>query len=146
MAADKHPTEILTHAIVAGIQARLEDCPRIEAYPEIGDTLPEPLIAIELASLEPDTDSTRDGAADFILHFCARVVLDPLRPGAQYQAPAIASQIALAVAGQTWGLSVQPAQLVGDIGQDGMDPRLDAYLVWTVEWTHLVWLDGKPWT
>ncbi|MFC4158284.1 hypothetical protein [Chitinimonas lacunae] len=116
----------------------------MEAHPEIDGALPVPLIAIELASIEPV--EIRDGAGDFRLLYQARVVLDPLVPGAALEAPAMASDIACAVAGQDWGLAVGPAQLVGDIGQDGMDPKLDAYLVWLIEWTHLVWLDGKPWT
>ncbi|MCW5319631.1 hypothetical protein D5039_00075 [Verminephrobacter aporrectodeae subsp. tuberculatae] len=133
----------LHNAIVAGLRAKIEGAPTIDAYPVIERRIVLPAVLIELAQMEPGADPGT-GETALIGSFQARAIVDPNARNADLAVRELAARIAVAITHETWGLDVGVAQLV-QIGEDAFKPELDSYLVWLVEWTHQFHLGRTAW-
>ncbi len=128
-------------AILAGLRAQLPDVPEIAAYPDIRRRVAGlPAIIVELSDLEPGADPGT-GETALIGRFSAFVVVDPNRTDAQMQVRELSARLAAVLRGADWGLPIGIARF-SHAGEDGMNPDLDGYLVWAVEWTHEFTLPG----
>ncbi|WP_230944455.1 hypothetical protein [Burkholderia territorii] len=125
----------LHDGVEAGLRAKLPDLERIHAYPKIGKAIDTPFIAIELSELEPGHDDGT-GRVPLVGRLQARVIVDPIVPGAELLVRELSARVLQAVHGATWDLPVTPGKQVGSAGVDPFRPDLDTYLVWLVEWEH----------
>ena len=112
-------------------------------WPNISDRVALPAVFLELAEIEPGTD-IGTGATTLVCKFEARIIVDPIKPHHQRQAVQLATQLAVLLRAQTWGLPVEPAEFV-QAQQDWTQPALDGYTVWLVEWTQQVYLGVEEW-
>ncbi|KUZ33361.1 hypothetical protein WS52_18785 [Burkholderia territorii] len=125
----------LHDGVEAGLRAKLPDLERIHAYPKIGKAIDTPFVAIELSELEPGHDDGT-GRVPLVGRMQARVIVDPIVPGAELLVRELSARVLQAVHGATWELPVTPGRQVGSAGEDPFRPELDTYLVWLVEWEH----------
>lgn len=102
-----------------------------------------PAVLIELVEFEPGIDQGT-GETALIARFEARVIVGAEREQCQQQAAFAATQLAVLLRLQTWGLEVEPAEFVR-AAQDWSRPELDAYAVWVVEWTQGIYLGDEEW-
>jgi len=130
-AVEQHLT---THLL--GVQA-------VTVWPNISDRVALPAVFLELAEIEPGTD-IGTGETTLVCRFEARIIVDPIKPHHQRQAVQLATQLAVLLRAQTWGLPVEPAEFV-QAQQDWTQPALDGYTVWLVEWTQQVYLGVEEW-
>ncbi|MBX8475403.1 hypothetical protein K5D38_11475 [Pseudomonas cichorii] len=115
----------------------------VGTMPDMLDRVPVPAVVIELVEFEPGTDQgTGETALEARIE--ARVIVGSEREACQQQAAFAASQIAVLLRGQTWGLEVNPAEFVR-AAQDWTRPELDGYAVWVVEWTQGIYLGHEEW-
>ncbi|WP_426177706.1 hypothetical protein [Pseudomonas sp. TWRC1-2] len=125
---------LATH--LAGVQA-------VSVWPNIQDRVSLPAVFLELAEIEPGAD-IGTGETTLVCKFEARIIVDPISPRHQQQAVHLATQLAVLLRAQTWGLEVEPAEFVQAV-QDWTQPMLDGYTVWLVEWTQQVYLGPEEW-
>ncbi|MDT9644037.1 hypothetical protein HBO40_00345 [Pseudomonas protegens] len=102
-----------------------------------------PAVVIELVELEPGQDQLV-GETALEARFEARVIVGAEQEQPQQQAAFAASQIAVLLRMQTWGVGVDPAVFVR-AAQDWTRPELDTYAVWVVEWTQGFYLGTEEW-
>lgn len=102
-----------------------------------------PAVLIELVELEPGQDQLT-GETALEARFEARVIVGAEQEQPQQQAAFAASQIAVLLRMQTWGVEVAPAVFVR-AAQDWTRPELDTYAVWVVEWTQGIYLGKEEW-
>ncbi|OQS32824.1 hypothetical protein [Chromobacterium haemolyticum] len=116
---------------------------RVAFYPDMeSETLPLPMLALELSEFEPGRDMGADQLA-LVATIQARLVLDPSLAGAEFDAPQMAARVALEVyRAKNFGQPLTPARL-RQVGPDGFKPGLEGYLVWLIEWAHEIDV-GKP--
>ncbi|WP_397452525.1 hypothetical protein [Pseudomonas sp. NA-150] len=116
----------------------------VEIWPEItGSSIALPAVILELSEMEPGVE-IGTGETSLVCKFEARIVVDPIKDHHNQQAVQLASQCAVALRAQTWGLPVEPAEFVR-AGQDWTQPDLDGYTVWLVEWTQQIYLGEQSW-
>ena len=135
--------DLLYSTIEQHLQANLPGVETVAAWPNIENHIPLPAVFLELADFESGQDI---GTGETVLacKFEARIVVDVLRENHQRQAVQLASQLAVLLRLQTWGLPVEPAELVQAM-QDWTKPELDGYTVWLVEWTQQIYLGTEQW-
>lgn len=125
---------LCTH--LPGVQA-------VTAWPNISDRVLLPAVFLELAEIEPGTD-IGTGETSLVCKFEARIIVDPIKPHHHQQAVQLATQLAVLLRAQTWGLEVEPAEFVQAL-QDWTQPQLDGYTVWLVEWNQQIYLGTEQW-
>ncbi|MEO6679274.1 MAG: hypothetical protein ABIO21_18135 [Pseudomonas sp.] len=125
---------LTTH--LPGVQA-------VSVWPDIADRIALPAVFLELAEIEPGKD-IGTGETTLVCKFEARIIVDPIKPHHQRQAVQLATQLAVLLRAQTWGLPVEPAEFVQAM-QDWTQPALDGYTVWLVEWTQQIYLGTEQW-
>lgn len=106
--------------------------------------IPLPAVFLELAEAEPGADQ---GTGETVLSckFEARIVVDAIKDDHHRQAVQLATQLAVLLRAQYWGLdNVGPAVFVQAI-QDWTKPELDGYTVWLVEWSQDLTLGEEEW-
>ena len=135
--------ELLYHAVEQHLKANLPGVLTVSAWPNIQDRIALPAVFLELAEIEPGVD-IGTGETTLVCKFEARIIVDPIRPFHQQQAVQLATQLAVILRAQTWGLEVEPAEFVQAL-QDWTQPALDGYTVWLVEWTQQVYLGPQEW-
>ncbi len=133
----------LYQAIEQHLVSNLSGIKAVKAWPNIKDRIALPVVFIEMAEMEPGVD-IGTGETSLICRFEARIIVDPIRPKHCQQAAHLAAQLAVLLRLQTWGLAVEPAEFVLAT-QDWTKPELDGYVVWLVEWTHLIYLGVEEW-
>lgn len=107
-------------------------------------SIPLPAVLLEMPEFEPGSDDGT-GRTALVARFEARVVVGSEQHEPEKQACLIATQLAVLLRGQQWGLvGVEPAQLV-QATQDWTKPELDGYIVWVVEWTQPINLGEEEW-
>ncbi|WP_339492297.1 hypothetical protein [Pseudomonas sp. EA_15y_Pfl2_R67] len=127
-------------------QLLLTQLPGVQAvtvWPNISDRVALPVVFLELAEIEPGSD-IGTGETTLVCKFEARIIVDPIKPLHQRQAVQLATQLAVLLRAQTWGLAVDPAEFV-QAQQDWTQPALDGYTVWLVEWTQQIYLGAEQW-
>lgn len=108
----------------------------VQFYPNLGERVTLPLLALELSEFEPGTDPGT-GELALIAIAQARLVVDPTDPDAERAVRQLAARVGAEVhRSTTFGVPVTPAK-IRQIGPDGFHrAELDGYLVWLIEWTH----------
>ncbi|KAF2395406.1 hypothetical protein [Pseudomonas frederiksbergensis] len=133
----------LYQAIEQHLVTHLPGVQTVSAWPNIEDRIALPAVFLELAEIEPGVD-IGTGETTLVCKFEARIIVDPIRPLHQQQAVQLATQLAVILRAQTWGLPVEPAEFV-QASQDWTQPVLDGYTVWLVEWTQQVYVGPQEW-
>ncbi|SEN18889.1 hypothetical protein SAMN04487857_111110 [Pseudomonas sp. ok272] len=135
----------LYDAIEQHLQAHLPGVEAVAFWPQIEENqgIPLPSVFLELTQMEPAQDiGTGETALKCTIE--ARIIVDPIRSAHHQQAMQLASQLAVLLRAQSWGLAVDPAEFV-QATQDWTRPELDGYTVWLVEWTQTVYLGTEQW-
>ncbi|RON43356.1 hypothetical protein BK666_19905 [Pseudomonas frederiksbergensis] len=143
MADEPFSLDQLYQAIEQHLVTQLPGVQTVSAWPNIEDRIPLPAVFLELAEIEPGVD-IGTGETTLACKFEARIIVDPIRPFHQQQAVQLATQLAVILRAQTWGLPVEPAEFVQAM-QDWTQPVLDGYTVWLVEWTQQVYVGPEEW-
>lgn len=130
-------------AIESHLREALPTVEMVSTWPDIRDRVALPAIFLELAEMEPGQD-IGTGETTLICKFEARVVVAPERAHHHQQAAHLASQIAVLLRMQSWGLEVDAAEFV-QAAQDWTKPELDGYTVWVVEWNQQIYLGEQEW-
>ena len=135
----------LYEAIEQHLQEQLPGLQGVSFWPDLSaDTsIPTPVVLLEMAEMEPAQD-LGTGETALTCKFEARIVVDSISTDPQRQAVQLASQLAVLLRGQSWGLEVDCAQFMRST-QDWTKPELDGYTVWLVEWTHQLYLGTEAW-
>lgn len=133
----------LYRAIEAQITQHVPGVEWVSFWPDISDHIPLPAVFLDIAEIEPGED-IGTGETTLNITFEARVIVDSIRAEHYQQAVHLATQLAVLLRIQTWGLEIQPAEFQRST-QDWTRPELDGYTVWLVEWTQTVLLGEKEW-
>lgn len=143
---DKQPLELvdLFTAIEQGIVAALPGFETVAMWPDIRDRVRLPALILELAGMEPGRDDGT-GKVALLARFEAYVVVGSETAGHNHQAAHLASQLAVMLRTNTWGLENVGAADFMQAEQDWTRPELDGFTVWKVEWTHAVFLGAEQW-
>ena len=135
--------DLLYQTIEQHLQQSLGGIQLVSFWPDIKQHIPLPAVFLDIAEIEPGTD-IGTGESTLSVTFEARVIVDVIRAGHYQQAIHLATQLAVLLRTQTWGLAVEPAQFQRST-QDWTRPELDGYTVWLVEWTQTIYLGETEW-
>jgi len=135
--------DLLYQTIEQHLQEKLSGVQLVRFWPDIEQHIPLPAVFLDIAEIEPGTD-IGTGESTLNVTFEARVIVDMIRDQHYQQAIHLATQLAVLLRAQTWGLEVEPAEFVRST-QDWTRPELDGYTVWLVEWTQTIYLGEKEW-
>jgi len=80
-----------------------------------------------------------------LARFEARILIGFRTPNAEREIRKLAGALGVLVHQNRWGKPVGPAELL-TITPDDMDPELDQYVVWRVEWQQALHLGASVWT
>lgn len=135
----------LYEAIEQHLREHLPGIQGVSFWPDLrAETgIPTPVVLLEMAEMEPAQDPGT-GETALTCKFEARIVVDSISVDPQRQAVQLASQLAVLLRGQSWGLEVDLAQFMRST-QDWTNPELDGYFVWLVEWDQTVYLGAEEW-
>ena len=133
----------LYQAIKQHLQQHLPGVQLVSFWPDIQQHIPLPAVFLDIAEIEPGTD-IGTGETTLTITFEARVIVDVIRADHYPQAVHLATQLAVLLRAQSWGLPVEPAEFQRS-SQDWTRPELDGYTVWLVEWTQTVYLGEEEW-
>ena len=135
--------DLLYQTIEQHLQQSLGGIQLVSFWPDIKQHIPLPAVFLDIAEIEPGTD-IGNGESTLSVTFEARVIVDVIRAGHYQQAIHLATQLAVLLRTQTWGLAVEPAEFKRST-QDWTRPELDGYTVWLVEWTQTIYLGETEW-
>jgi len=135
--------DLLYQTIEQHLQQSLGGIQLVSFWPDIKQHIPLPAVFLDIAEIEPGTD-IGTGESTLNVTFEARVIVDVIRAGHYQQAIHLATQLAVLLRTQTWGLAVEPAEFKRST-QDWTRPELDGYTVWLVEWTQTIYLGETEW-
>lgn len=135
--------DLLYATIEQQLQRDLPGVQTVASWPDIKDHVPLPAIILGMAEIEPGQD-IGTGETSLVCKFEARIIVDPIRDRHHQQAIQLATQLAVLLRAQTWGMAVEPAEFVQAL-QDWTKPELDGYTVWLVEWTQQIYLGVEEW-
>ena len=135
--------DLLYQTIEQHLQQSLAGIQLVRFWPDIKQHIPLPAVFLDIAEIEPGTD-IGTGESTLSVTFEARVIVDVIRGGHYQQAIHLATQLAVLLRTQTWGLAVEPAEFKRST-QDWTRPELDGYTVWLVEWTQTIYLGETEW-
>lgn len=133
----------LYQAIEKHLQQHLPGVQTVAAWPDIKDHIPLPAVFLEMSEIEPGID-IGTGETTLVCKFEARIIVDSIRADPERQAVQLATQLAVLLRAQTWGLEVECAAFVRAV-QDWTKPELDGYIVWLVEWDQTIYLGAEEW-
>ena len=135
--------DLLYQAIEQHLQQHLPGVQLVSFWPDIQQHIPLPAVFLDIAEIEPGTD-IGTGQTTLTFTFEARVIVDVIRADNYPEAVHLATQLAVLLRAQSWGLPVEPAEFQRS-SQDWTRPELDGYTVWLVEWTQTVYLGEQEW-
>lgn len=135
--------ELLYQAVEQQIKQHMPVLEKVSFWPAIEGHIPLPAVFLDIAEIEPATE-IGTGETTLTITFEARVIVDVIRDEHYQQAVHLATQLAVLLRAQTWGLEVEQAEFQRST-QDWTRPELDGYIVWLVEWTQVVYLGEKEW-
>jgi len=135
--------DLLYQTIEQHLQQSLGGIQLVSFWPDIKQHIPLPAVFLDIAEIEPGTD-IGTGESTLSVTFEARVIVDVIRAGHYQQAIHLATQLAVLLRTQTWGLAVEPAEFKRST-QDWTRPELDGYTVWLVERTQTIYLGETEW-
>jgi hypothetical protein len=130
--------DALITAICNSIGAAFPILQTVESYdPDRGEFL-MPALFVNIDDMEGAAeDDPATGQLALMVRFEAFLVLGFRAPSALRQAPALAAAIAHHIHLQRWGQPVRPAE-VTLIEPDEFTPELDQFVVWRVDFQHVV--------
>lgn len=131
-------------AIEEGILQALPDLAYVGTMPGQLEAVALPGVVIELAGFEPGEHDPGTGETAVEARFEARVIVGTEREDCLRVATFIAAQLAVLLRIQTWGLPVEPSELVR-AEPDYSRPELDGLAVWVVEWKQVIYLGKEEW-
>lgn len=133
-------------SIVSSIGAAFPTLQTVEAYdPERGEfALPALFLRIDDMEGVPEDDPGTSQLA-LLVRFEAFLILGFRSPSALLNAPAMAAAIAHHAHMQRWGHPVRPAE-VTLVEPDEFTPELDRFVVWRVDFQHLIHVGESIWT
>ena len=135
--------DLLYQTIEQHLQQSLGGIQLVSFWPDIKQHIPLPAVFLDIAEIEPGAD-IGTGESTLSVTFEARVIVDVIRAGHYQQAIHLATQLAVLLRTQTWGLAVEPAEFKRST-QDWTRPELDGYTVWLVEWAQTIYLGEEEW-
>ena len=135
--------DVLYQAIEQQIQQHLPGVELVSFWPDIGNHIPLPAVFLDIGEINPGQD-IGTGETTLSITFEARVIVDVIRGDHYRQAVQLATQLAVLLRMQSWGLPVEPAEFQRS-SQDWTRPELDGYTVWLVEWTQTLYLGEQEW-
>ena len=135
--------DLLYQAIEQQIQQHLPGVQRVSFWPDIAQHIPLPAVFLDIGEIEPGQE-TGTGKTTLTITFEARVIVDVIRADHYRQAVQLATQLAVLLRAQYWGLPVQAAEFTRS-AQDWTRLELDGYTVWLVEWTQVIYLGEQAW-
>ena len=135
--------DLFYQTIEQHLQEKLSGVQLVSFWPDIEQHIPLPAVFLGIAEIEPGTD-IGTGESTLTVTLEARVIVDVIRDQHYQQAVHLATQLAVLLRAQTWGLEVEPAEFQRS-AQDWTQPELDGYTVWLVEWTQTIYLGEKEW-
>jgi len=133
-------------AILDAIAAAFPAVVTVADYREDRRDLPLPAILVELSDFEanPEEDPGTE-QLPVLARFEARILIGFRTPNAEREIRKLAGALGVLVHQNRWGKPVGPAELL-TITPDDMDPELDQYVVWRVEWQQALHLGASVWT
>lgn len=143
MADEPFSLDVLYGAIEQRIRDAIAGLAYVGTMPDMLECVALPAVVLELTELEPGEDQGT-GEAALIARFEARVIVGSELEQCHQKAAFAASQLAVLLRMQTWGVAVGHAEFVR-AAQDWTRPELDGYAVWAVEWTQPIWLGTEEW-
>lgn len=143
MSDEAFSLDSLYEAIEHHIRSAIAGLEYVGTMPDMLQQVAVPAVLIELVEFEPGIDQGT-GETALVARFEARVIVGSEREQCQQQAAFAATQLAVLLRLQTWGLEVEPAEFVR-AAQDWSRPELDSYAVWVVEWTQGIYLGEEEW-
>ena len=135
--------DVLYQAIEQQIQQHLPGVELVSFWPNIDNHIPLPAVFLDIGEINPGQD-IGTGETTLTITFEARVIVDVIRADHYRQAVQLATQLAVLLRMQSWGLPVEPAEFQRS-SQDWTRPELDGYTVWLVEWTQTLYLGEQEW-
>lgn len=135
--------EVLYQAIEQQIQQHLPGVELVSFWPNIDNHIPLPAVFLDIGEINPGQD-IGTGETTLSITFEARVIVDVILADHYRQAVQLATQLAVLLRTQSWGLPVEPAEFQRS-SQDWTRPALDGYTVWLVEWTQTLYLGEQEW-
>ena len=135
--------DVLYQAIEKQIQQHLPGVELVSFWPNIDNHIPLPAVFLDIGEINPGQD-IGTGETTLTITFEARVIVDVIRADHYRQAVHLATQLAVLLRMQSWGLPVEPAEFQRS-SQDWTRPELDGYTVWLVEWTQTLYLGEQEW-
>lgn len=133
----------LYDAIEQHLQENLPGVQAVSAWPKVAGHIPLPAVFLEMSEFEPGTD-IGTGETTLDCTFEARIIVDSILADPERQAVQLATQLAVLLRAQSWGLAVECAKFVRAV-QDWTKPELDGYIVWLVEWHQTIYLGAEEW-
>ena len=118
----------LYQAIEQHLQQHLPGVQLVSFWPDIQQHIPLPAVFLDIAEIEPGTD-IGTGETTLTFTFEARVIVDVIRADHYPQAVHLATQMAVLLRAQSWGLPVEPAEFQRS----------------SHEWTQTVYLGEQEW-
>lgn len=135
--------DVLYQAIEQQIQQHLTGVELVSFWPDIDNHIPLPAVFLDIGEINPGQD-IGTGETTLSITFEARVIVDVILADHYRQAVQLATQLAVLLRMQSWGLPVEPAEFQRS-SQDWTRPELDGYTVWLVEWTQTLYLGEQEW-
>lgn len=138
--------DALHDASAASIAAAFPIFKTVEAYRADRKSLPVPACLLSLIDMEPDPDhdpGTEQLAV--VASFEAQLILGFRRDEVERAVRKLAGAVAAHIHQQRWGQPVDAAQVMS-ISPDDFDPELDRYVVWRIEWQHVIHLGVSVFT
>ena len=135
--------DLLYQTIEQHLQEKLSGVQLVRFWPDIKQHISLPAVFLDIAEIEAGTD-IGTGESTLNVTFEARVIVDVIHDRHYQQAIHLATQLAVLLRTQTWGLAVEPAEFKRSM-QDWTRPELDGYTVWLVEWTQTIYMGETEW-
>ena len=137
--------DALHTAIVARLSADIVALQTCAAYPKLTRQVVIPAVLLDLDELVPEDYGNEVG--DFMLRFVAYCIVDPTAAGAELAARNLAAEVAVRAQQEgDFGFEVETGVDVVRVGPDDFRAELEAYLVWSVEFTLGVNIGESVWS
>ncbi|KJK06536.1 hypothetical protein [Pseudomonas tussilaginis] len=143
MSESEFSLELLYEAIEQHIDQAIAGLACICTMPHMAKHVDLPAAVIELVEFEPGLDQGT-GEMPLIARFEVRFIVGSEDKECHQKAAFAASQMAVLLRIQSWGLPVEPAEFIRS-AQDWTRPELDGCAVWVVEWTQGIYLGEEEW-
>ncbi|QLL15391.1 hypothetical protein [Pseudomonas chlororaphis] len=144
MADDPIPLARVYAAMEEAIAQAIPGLHYVGTMPGMLQSIAVPGIVLELSGFEPADHDPGTGEVAIEARFEARAIVGAEHDDHLHVAAYIAAQLAVLLRMQTWGLEVEPAQLVR-AEPDWSRPELDGLAAWVVEWTQVIYLGTEEW-